>query len=50
MNPHLKMALAGKSPVSSQPVTQGQSSSSSDTQPLNLSTRTPPPADISTEA
>merc|ERR1712012_1129902 len=49
-NPHLKMALAGKSPVSSQPVTQGQSSSSSDTQPLNLSTRTPPPADISTEA
>lgn len=36
-NPHLKMALSGLP-------------ASTDSQPLNLSTRTPPPADIPTEA
>eukprot|EP00092_Neocalanus_flemingeri_P013397 GFUD01014441.1.p1 GENE.GFUD01014441.1~~GFUD01014441.1.p1 ORF type:complete len:768 (-),score=96.94 GFUD01014441.1:1466-3769(-) len=36
-NPHLKMALSGLP-------------ASTDSQPLNLSTRTPPPADVPTEA
>merc|ERR550532_2025956 len=45
-NEHLKMALSGSSSNSS----SSSSSSTSDSQPLNLSTRTPPPADIPTEA
>ena len=44
-NEHLKMALSAASSNSS-----SSSSSTSDSQPLNLSTRTPPPADIPTEA
>ena len=43
-NSHLKMALSASSNSST------TSSSTSDSQPLNLSTRTPPPADIPTEA
>jgi hypothetical protein len=48
-NPHLKMALTGERPAAS-PASAASSSSSSDSQPLNLSTRTPPPADIPAEA
>ena len=44
-NEHLKMALSASSSNSS-----SSSTSTSDSQPLNLSTRTPPPADIPTEA
>ena len=43
-NEHLKMALSAASANSS------SSTTTSDSQPLNLSTRTPPPADIPTEA
>ena len=46
-NPHLKMALTGERPTASP---ASSSSSSLDSQPLNLSTRTPPPADVSAEA
>lgn len=48
-NPHLKMALTGERPAAP-PASAASSSSSSDSQPLNLSTRTPPPADIPAEA
>lgn len=49
-NPHLKMALTGeRQPVAPASVAPA-SSSSLDSQPLNLSTRTPPPADVSAEA
>merc|ERR1719219_2974714 len=46
-NEHLKMALSAASSNSS---SSSSSTSTSDSQPLNLSTRTPPPADIPTEA
>ena len=54
-NQHLKMALSGGTSAAAVSVsTSGQTSSSTtssaDSQPLNLSTRTPPPADIPTEA
>jgi len=45
-NPHLKMALTS----SSSSTTGTGQGSGGDSQPLNLSTRTPPPADIPTEA
>merc|ERR1719471_1113759 len=45
-NSHRKMALSAASNSN----TSSSSSSTSDSQPLNLSTRTPPPADIPTEA
>ena len=46
-NSHLKMALSA---ASNSNTSSSSSSSTSDSQPLNLSTRTPPPADIPTEA
>ena len=49
-NPHLKMALTGERPSVAAASVSSASSSSLDSQPLNLSTRTPPPADVSAEA
>ena len=49
-NPHLKLALAGERQSASAASAASATSSSTDSQPLNLSTRTPPPADVPAEA